>query len=213
MTYKENNISVRLMGVPERMEHIKKLVTQLNIPEEMVFIDPEHKGVIYNAKRAWLAETDKPFTLVIQDDCVVCDNFLYYCNKAIRAYPKAIFSLFPFQFTSYQQLMRRGYLPTVSPYVTTNLVCGCAILMPTEYVKPCIESWPADAKGDDISIQYWAEKTNKCVLTTIPVMVQHIGQESVFDKSRSLGGTDLFRKDVSGANWNNRFITPWTNLL
>ena len=204
------NIDVRIFGVPERTEWIEKNKKILGLLDENIIMDYEHVGCAPTAKRAWLKKTDKPFTMVLADDAEPCDNFLDYCERIVRAHPKYIISLFPFQFIKPVPGCR---LPERSPYVLTNKLSGCGIIMRTEWVEPCIASWRRDAVGDDTSIQAWAEKNRIRILTTLPATIQHIGDVSVCDPTRVLGRTPYFEKNPSGINWDSDYITSWTNII
>lgn len=201
-------IDVRIFGVPERMECIRLNQEILGVPDERIFIDETHEGCVKTAKRAWLAETDKPYTMVLQDDVELCDGFLSVCRRMIQAHPDVVFSLFPMEFNNW----RKGGLPKESPYIAARYMSGQGILMKTEWVRPCVDSWDRHILGDDVNIQRWAENTGKTILTTVPCTLQHIGDVSVFDPTRSLGRSPYFQKDVSDVDWESDYITPWTNI-
>ena len=205
-----SNIDVRVFGVPERMGWIEEKKSILNLPDENIFIDYNHVGCAPMARLAWLKETDKPFTMVLSDDAELCNNFMSYCERVARAHPRAIISLFPFQFV---KPVPGSKLPTKSPYVLTKTLSGCGIMMRTEYVKPCIYSWHPDAKGDDTSIQAWAEKQRIKILTTLPALIQHVGDVSVCDPTRVLGRTPYFDKNPTNVDWDSKYVTSWTNII
>jgi hypothetical protein len=199
------DIDIRIFGVPERLENIKMNQARTHISDGKIFIDENHEGVIPTAKRAWLAPTDKRFVLVMQDDIELCDNFVHYANLVAKTCPDAIISLFPMQFRSRVSVNR---IPK-TPYVETKDVAGQAIIMPASWVENCVNSWDTGTRGDDSCIAKWARDNDKKTLVTIPALVQHIGIKSVFDKTRSIGGTDFWRKDPSPYDWTNPTITHW----
>ena len=84
--------------------------------------------------------------------------------------------------------------------------------MKTEYVKPCLESW-SEELGDDTNINRWASKNGIGVLTTLPATIQHIGDDSMHDKSRSIGRTDFYQKNPLSANWYDGYVMSWTNIV
>lgn len=204
-------IDIRIMCVPERLDNVKRINEILKVPEEKIFIDTSHAGVIPNAKKAWLAPTDKDYIMVLNDDLIFCNGFLDICNKIIKAVPNSIISLFPMQFQS-RETIRSGGKPTISPYVETDILSGVGIIMPTKYVKPCIESWLPDAICDDTSISLWAKKNNIPIITTLPATIQHIGDRSFFNPGRPPIMTEFFEGNPE-ANWDNPYVTSWTNLI
>ncbi len=204
------NIDIRIFGVPERQNWIDKNKSILNLPDENIFMDYEHIGCAPTAKRAWLKKTDKPFVMVLSDDVELCDNFLSYCERIVKSHPHSIISLFPYQFI---RPVPESRLPTQSPYVLTTTLSGCGIIMRNEWVEPCIDSWPSGAKGDDTNIQMWAKKNRIHILTTLPATIQHIGDISVCDPTRSLGRTPYFNKNPANVNWDSGYVTSWTNII
>lgn len=204
----ESVLDIRIFGVPERMEIIQKNKERLQLPDDRIFIDENHEGLIPTAKRAWSHPTDKPHVLVLQDDVELSDNFKYYANIVASTCGDAIVSLFPLQFLRRLSMNR---LPK-TPYVETKELSGAAIIMPAEWIEDCLSSWADSRRGDDVNILAWANNNNKKIIATLPALVQHIGIKSVFDPSRSIGGTDFWRKDPSPYDWKNPYITPWSNI-
>lgn len=202
-------ISVRIFGVPSRIKNIRENQTRLHIPDENIFIDEKHDGCVKTAMRAWSYPTDKEFVLVLQDDVELCDNFVECCNKIVNAHPFKIISLFPIQ------LMSRNNVWSLvknlkSPYVFTGSegTSGCGIIMRTEWIPDCLKSWEGSGlNGDDTNINAWAKKTGTPIITTVPATIQHIGDVSVFDRSRSIGRSELYSKNAAKSDWDNEYVT------
>ena len=203
-------IDIRIFGVPERMPCIEKNKLLLDLPGENIFIDERHDGCLKTARRAWSKQTDRPYTLVLQDDVELCDGFIGICETMIKVHPDVIFSLFPMQFI---RRVPGSKIPTVSPYIQTKDLTAQGILMKTEYVAPCLASWDDSIPGDDTNIQRWAEKQGIIFITTIPPVLQHIGDVSVYDPSRSPGRSPFYVQRPIGVNWECGFVTPWSNLV
>lgn len=200
---------VRIMGVPARMDNINLNKARLHIPDEKIIIDYDHEGCVATAKKAWSLPTDKAYVLVLQDDAELCDNFVHYCNLILQAQSDAIISLFPIQ------LMTRyavTHMPK-TPYIKTNCTSGVGTIMPSDWVEPCIASWREELKGDDTNINAWAEANDKTIITTIPAIIQHLGEHSVFNPSRSIGSTDFYRKDVSPYDWGNTNVINYEQII
>ena len=196
--------------MPERINWIQNNKTILDLPDNSIFIDYNHAGCVPTSKNAWSKDTDKPFIMVMSDDVELCNGFISYCKRIVNAHPDKIISLFPIQFT---RPVPGSRLPKISPYILTNKISGCGIIMRTEWVKPCINSWPPDAKDDDSSIHVWAVKNRIEVLTTLPSLIQHIGDVSTIDTNRHLGKTPYFSKNPNNMDWDSKFITSWTNII
>lgn len=209
----QDKISIRIIGVEDRIDNVNNTKKILNIPESNIFIDVNRCGLIENAKNAWLKETEKPFVMVLQDDIILCQDFLHYCNKIIDRFPDSIVSLFPLQFLKRDDINRACVNVEDSPYYTTDRLSGCGIIMKTEYVKPCVSSWKKEIDGDDTNIFEWAQANKISTITTIPSTIQHIGDNSVFAPGNGIRRTEFFSNNPSYANWDCGELVPWTNLI
>ena len=204
------SVDIRIIGVPERMDNIMQTKELLNVKDENIFIDEYHLGLLQNAGKAWLKPTDATHVMVLQDDIILCNSFLYYCEKIVSMFGELIISLFPIQFINRKVV---GRLPIQSPYILTNELSGCGIIMKREYIYPCVLSWSDELYGDDVNIQAWAKRNLIGIITTIPSLIQHIGIQSVFDNSRSIGSFWDFREDPSEVDWDNKYVTNWANII
>lgn len=205
----EGNIDVRIIAVPERKDLVNKNKNILKLPDENIVWDTKHIGCVQTAKKAWCIETDKPFVLVMADDAELCNDFMVYCEKIAQVHPDKIISFFPNQFKKRNQVRNRKRR---SPYISTREASGLAIMMKTEYVKQCIETWD-EAFCDDTNISRWAKANNIPIITTLPSLVQHIGDESIHDPTREVGRTDFFNPDPKNENWDDGFVTSWSNVV
>jgi hypothetical protein len=198
----------RVFGVSERMENIEITKRRLKLPDDQVIIDAEHIGCKPTAQKTWSLPAKKEYVCVLPDDVELCDNFVHYCNCLLKAYGDSVISLFPIHF------MRRDAISRMprNPYVWTKGVSGAGIIMPADWVKPCLDAWRDDIIGDDTNIEIWAIQNKKKIITTIPALVQHIGDLSVHDARRSIGRTHYYRKDVSGSDWNDTYLNLWNNI-
>ena len=198
----------RIFGVTERMENIQTNKKRLGLSDDQIVIDTERVGCKPTARKTWSLPAKKEYVCVLPDDVELCDNFVHYCNLLLKAYGDSVISLFPIYF------MKKGSIARVprNPYVQTKCVSGAGIIMPADWVKPCIEAWRDDIIGDDTNIEIWAVHNDKRIITTIPALVQHIGDISVHDASRSIGRTYYYQKDVSGSDWNDTYLNLWNNI-
>jgi len=201
-------MDIRIFGVEERIDNIELNKKRLNVPDDKIFMDYERKGCKPTAKRAWVHPADKDYVLVLPDDVDLCDDFIHYCNLVVKNYGESIISLFPIQFLSRNSIYR---MPK-NPYVATRHLSGAGIIMPAEWVQPCIDSWVDSIEGDDTNIEKWGMANNKRMITTLPALLQHIGDVSVFNPKRAIGRTDFYRKDVSKYDWDNTYLNLWNNI-
>lgn len=205
------NIDIRIFGVPERMERIRELQRQLNIPDGKVVIDNNHEGVIATAKKVWLLPTDKSHVMVLQDDVELCDGFTEICEKIVKTHPDVIFSALSCDFYN-QSVFNRYGMPKNSPYICVDNITAQCIIMPNRYIKPCINAWKDEIRGDDTNISYWANHNNIKMFISIPAIVQHVGVNSVFSPGKTWELSDVYCKTPS-ANWETKYYNNFTNFI
>lgn len=202
---------IRIFGVEKRIDNIRQTQKILKVPDDHIIIDQKREGCLPTARKAWLLPTDKKFVIVLQDDIELCNNFLAYCTKMCTMFPKVIVSLFPLQFIHADELRWYG-IPTASPYITTNVTSGCGIIMPTEFIEPCIGSWTEADTEDDVSINRWAKENGIPVITTLPPLIQHLGDDSVVRPGNAIRRSPHFQKKPE-ANWDKNLLHSWTNFI
>ena len=196
-------IDVQIYGVHDRDEMIANTVNKLGLGDECVHYDDRPGGgmMMYTAKKAWLAplRDGQTHRVALADDVLVCEDFWNICEQIANAHPTKIISLFPYEYM-HRVPQIEGH-PT--PYVRANILSGCAIMMPVEYIKPCFEYVKAvfdDNCADDEGIQAWADHNNIPIITTIPSLVQHIGDISIANKGCQIRRT-VYYEERPTANW------------
>lgn len=194
-------IDTHIFGVHERDSMLLATVDKLKIPDDCIHYDDRPNGgsVIYTAKKAWLAPASEDIThrIVLSDDVDACDGFLDICNQIVKAHPKSIISFFPYEF-----MKENPEIENVdTPYFKCHIITGVALMMPVEYIEPCfsyIKTRYNDVCADDEGIQAWAEENGIEMLTTIPALIQHIGDDSIANKGCFVRRTVYFERNPVG---------------
>ena len=195
---------MRISGVPERRANIEQNQALLSVPNDRVFFDDQHIGVVSIARQVYLYPASASHILVLQDDVELCNGFLDICSRMIKAHPEKIISLFPYQF----QKRIKNMKVLMSPYIQTNVLSGCAVIMPSEYAEPCFDSFPPETEQDDTCIFNWARSRRIKVITTIPSTVQHIGDSSIINPNKPVRRTVYYNENPE-ADWDSRLVTHW----
>lgn len=203
-------LTYKIYGLHTRDELIHNLKQQLDLDDSSVYYDDRPNGglAIYTAKKAWLApiEPGETHRVVFPDDIEVCDRFCEISTQITVTHPEAIISLFCWR--GLKQNDQLENLPT--PYIKSKLVIGAGIIMPVQYIQPCfdwIKETYNDEIADDLAIQYWAEKHGISVITTIPSLVQHLGDDSILDPNALIRRSAYFNRQVSPEiDWTNKEV-------
>ena len=173
--YQKTNYTfdVRIMAHPSRRSHVLKMLEWLGMDEDIVMYDDRPIGgdAIYNAERTWKSKFTKPVThrLVLQDDVLLCDDFLAHVSEIINCVPDKLVYLFNMLEDKHNKL---------GPYFFANSYSGCGIIMPVEHIEPCwkyINSCEDYINKDDVMISRYFHYKQIQSITTIPPLIQHLG--------------------------------------
>ena len=201
-------ITYKIYGMHSRDAMITDLKKQLDIDDSSIYYDDRPNGglAIYTAKKAWLSpiEIGETHRVVFPDDAMVCDDFCNISEKIVKTHPDAIISLFCWE----GRYKNEEFEHLSSPYLESRFVIGCGIIMPVQYIKPCFD-WVKETYNDDIAddaaIQYWAENNNIQIITTIPSLVQHLGDDSILTSNAPIRKSAYFSKQPV-ADWTNNEV-------
>lgn len=204
-------ISIKIVGVREREYMIDEMNRQLQLPAGDIIYD-ERPGGGYAfpiLKKAWLdpfaeGETHR---VVLNDDLELCDDFINICNQIAKAQPNSIVSFFSTYFNSSYCDQEIQKLQT--PYVRHDVgIFGCAIMMPKNVAIECMEytnNYYPDIKFESRAFTQFARERGIPIITTLPGLVQHIGDESLVDQSLPIRRTMRFEKHPE-ADWSAKEV-------
>lgn len=207
-------IDIHIYGIHSRDSMIKVMTAKLDILPSAIHYDDRPNGgsILYTAQKAWLADIPDDVThrIVFQDDVETCDNFKAVVTQIAETHPKDIIGFFPFNFQDrISQIEGQD-----TPYFLANPLSACGIMMPVEYIQPCfnyISEHFGEDVDDDYAIQEWARHAGVRVLTTIPALIQHIGDESIANKGAGIRRTVYYQKNPQ-ANWSSKKVLHWREL-
>jgi len=205
------SLDIHIYGVHARDDMIAATANKLDLNSDRIHYDDRLNGglMMYTAKKAWLAPISENIThrICLADDVEVCDDFLAIAAQIAEAHPKSIISFFPYEF------MRKT--PEIealdTPYLKCHILSGCAIMMPVEYIEPCFDYVKErfnDECLDDWGIQQWAESAGIEILTTVPALVQHIGDTSIANKGCFIRRTVYYQSNPV-ANWSSKKVMEY----
>lgn len=205
------NFDIHIYGVPLRNATILSTASKLSLPSTHIHYDDRPKGgqPAYTARKAWLSPIPSDIThrIVLQDDVEVCNNFTDIAVQIMNRHPDDMISFFPFNF-----MEKNTDVENLStPYFIADTLSACGIMMPVEYIQPCfdyIHSTYNDECTDDGAIQEWAMKAGVRILTTIPALIQHIGDESIYNPTSPIRRTVYYSPNPQ-ANWASNEVAEY----
>jgi hypothetical protein len=204
-------LSVAIMAVPSRSENVNKIIRKLGV-RVPVFYDTERRGPWFNARRAWgSVKSGATHHLVLQDDVLLCGNFIKTVEHLCSLRPDQILNLF-----SLRKIVAEAKDAETSWVKATNLILAPAIVMPTPFIPRMLrwqdQNLSSDYLHDDGRIQMWMEYEKRPAYIPAPNIVEHIDGKSEMGhhtplprKSRWFIGENV---DGMSVDWSKGFDSP-----
>ena len=199
-------VDIKIVASHQRQEMAENLRDTLGLTNQDIFYDEstEAGNPYLPVKQTWLLPHEDGVThrVVLNDDVQVCSGFKQIIEQMAQSHPDCAFSLFTTAFDgeSYNNFI----IGLESPYIHhVWSMWGCAILLPIGIVEECFNYIDAvfgeDALESHGILSYLKQKQIP-VLSTIPVTVQHIGDDSLYDPSLPVRRTARFEENPT-ADW------------
>ena len=204
-------VDIKIVASRQRQEMAENLRDTLELTDQDIFYDEssETGNPYLPVKQTWLLPHEEGAThrVVLNDDVQVCNGFKQIIEQMTQSHPDCAFSLFTMAFDGdcYNDFISG----LDSPYIRHDWsMWGCAILLPIGIVEECFNYIDAvfgeDALESHGILSYLKQKQIP-VLSTIPVTVQHIGDDSLYDPSLPVRRTARFEENPT-ADWTSTQI-------
>ena len=199
-------VDIKIVASRQRQEMAENLRDTLELTDQDVFYDEssETGNPYLPVKQTWLLPHADGVThrVVLNDDVQVCSGFKQIIEQMAQSHPDCAFSLFTMAFDgeSYNDFISG----LDSPYIRHDWsMWGCAILLPIGIVEECfnyIDTVFGNDALESFGILSFLRHKQIPVLSTIPVTIQHIGDESLFDPNLPVRRTTRFEENPT-ADW------------
>lgn len=210
-------VEIRIRTCPARAEKAENLRNELELPETSVFTDDRENGG--NPLYMWFKmieniSADATHICLLDDDVEVSTGFKQIVEQMVQAHPGCAFSLFTTDLNS-------GYFDDFisnleTPYVTCSKLFGCAVILPVSILEECFnwiqENCDLETAHDGHAVQEYLEQKGIQILTTIPGVVQHDGDVSLYDPGLPIRRTARFEKNPD-ADWTAEGIAECPSLV
>lgn len=171
-------MSISIMAHPKRAEFIPYLKERLgDVPVAM----DDGVGILENCMRAWrLFDPTADYHVVIQDDCIVCDDFY---NRAVACLEKAgglAVSFFYSQSKFFNKFKKER--TETGAIIKKGLYGGLAICLPTSLIPEMLDFFAKDTVPfDDHRINRYLMSKGINIYNPFPCLIDHRqGHMSVF---------------------------------
>lgn len=169
----------------------------------------QNQSFCYEVSMAWErfdVSNLSGWSMLIQEDCEICDGFIDIVGQIMTAHPNTIFSFFPYYYMDKTVTVDKD-----NPFWEAEIVSGCCIAVPNKYIGEMVQYMRRQKHlscGEDLVIGWFAHENKIPILTTIPAIIQHIGDVSVIDPSKPIRRTQYFERDPV-ANWASQKINKF----
>lgn len=204
-------VDIKIVASRQRQEMAETLRDTLELTDQDIFYDEstETGNPYLPVKQTWLLPHAEGVThrVVLNDDVQVCTGFKQIIEQMAQSHPDCAFSLFTTAFDgdSYNDFISG----LESPYIRHDWsMWGCAILLPIGIVEDCfnyIDTVFRQDVYDSHGILSFLKQRQIPILSTIPVTVQHIGDDSLYDPSLPVRRTTRFEENPT-ADWTSTQI-------
>jgi hypothetical protein len=171
------------MAIPERMPWVEtKILPELGDLHPEICLDAKHRGLWWNAKRAWTRGHVLGGThhLVLQDDILLCDDFVATAERALAALDARGLEV-PVTFYANRKICEEV---SVAGGRWAKIGDGCwgqALCMPTSAIHDFL-SWERKSivpefRWDDSRWSIWCVERGRPAWATVPSLVEHVGSE------------------------------------
>ncbi len=199
-------VDIKIVASRQRQEMVENLRDALELTDQDIFYDEsaETGNPYLPVKQTWLLPHEEGVThrVVLNDDVQVCNGFKQIIEQMAQSHPDCAFSLFTMAFDGdcYNDFISG----LDSPYIRHDWsMWGCAILLPIGIVEECF-SYIDTVFGNDalesFGILSFLRHKQIPVLSTIPITVQHIGDDSLYDPSLPVRRSSRFEENPT-ADW------------
>ncbi len=176
-------LSISVMAHPKRKEFFNYLKRHLSSPP---FSIDEGKGLIWNCRNAWsMYDPKADYHVVIQDDAIICRNFLKKAPEVLKkanGLPVSFFHVSPLSYAKHRhQRIAEGCI------IQHGLSGGVALCLPTKLIPAMLAFFDASKLPcDDHRIGTFLSTRKIPLYFPIPSLVDHrVGNPSLCWKKPS----------------------------
>lgn len=204
-------VDFKIVAVKERQKMAESLRDALELADADIVYDERPGGgnPYVPTKEAWLKPCSAGVThrVVLNEDVQVCQDFKQVCNQIAHSHPDCAFSLFTRELDS---IYYDDFITSLStPFVEHNwALWGCAILLPLSIVEECFQYIDAcfdENVHESYGILSFLKHRKIPIIAPMPVIAQHIGDDSLYDPALPVRRTCRFEEDPK-VDWANPVV-------
>ena len=220
-------LSIAIMHTPvfkERRNHVENILNQISvstIQQEVedfkIFSDWYQKGAWYNARQCWMWGLSLKSThhLVLQDDVILCEQFVKAVKKCVENYPEHPLGLY-----ANRKICEEAMKQDIRWCQIPDGTWGQAILLPQSMIAKFLK-WEKNHilpnfKHDDSRLAMYLVNCKIPAMCPMPSLVDHAGAESsIVGQSNKNKRARWFvaNKNYLEYNWSNKNYLKSPSML
>jgi len=201
--------AIGIVAHTKRADQAQTLAKTVNA--DYITIDNGALGCEGNHQKAWQWMADnntQPWSVVLEDDALPCDDFRLQLQPALAVSPAPVVSLYlGTNYPAHWQPRIKSALhnhPTAHWLTGPNLIHAVGIAIRTQLLPLKLQSHTAI----DQAISNWCKTNHHLVAHAIPSLVDHTDDESVI--RHRIGPIDDNKRDKPRKAWQHGTRTHWT---
>jgi len=170
-----SKLSIVIMAHPDRAHFIPYLQERLGGSVPVVY--DERQNIWDTCRRAWLAiDREARYGLVIQDDSIVCDDFLKKAHRLLKE--DAVYSFYAGDLlrTRITRAVRQGAKEVRAGHIYHEI----ALAMRTKRIEEMVAFCDEREAQDDHEIDLYARRECLEIIYPIPSLIDHRDTESLY---------------------------------
>lgn len=208
------HLSVAIMAVPERMDYVHEMILPRLAAPCHVCVDTERRGLWWNAQRAWRSHDGSGYHLVLQDDLVLCRNFIAGVRCALAALDASGLQpavSFYGSRASFTKAAKAGIRWVSVQDVRWGVALALPVGMVDEWLDWCEQHVRPDYPHDDYRLAMYLRASEQRAWCTVPSLVDHDGaSRSVVGNSNRTRVARVFigDEDPTCIDWSHGVTSP-----
>lgn len=206
------NFSLQVMTCPagrQRAEKTRAIIDQLELTKNDLSQDPQHKGLWWNARQAWQRAGSKNYHLVLQDDVILCSDFIATVDDLLDQVQPLIIQLYHNKIKADDICVTKNSHWIKSTMVTTAQALILRSDLARKWVLWCERYIDQAYKYDDGRMMIYQSFTQIPAYFTFPNIVNHDDTlPSSIGLARGKRVSHTFAQNPVSIDWRSSFENP-----
>lgn len=176
-------VSVVIMACRQRekyFEYLKEKLGDIPFSIDEVKGQDGHVGVWENCKRAWRMRRDSEWTLILQDDSIICEHFYERVEKVLEEIGERDYIISFYAGDRLKKKIEFAQKKKLDYVLYNSIMNENALCMRTKHIEEMIRYCDTRDATTDRFIQTFARRKGLLIYYTIPSLIDHRSDKSIY---------------------------------